>query len=94
MVTVQDLKSLYPMCMVTINAGPETKVDPGKYDGEMYVAPNGTHFQKEPDGIMREMVDELLSEREEKKGLRNDHDPGTEPYEQYDRQQGELSRLL
>ncbi|WP_435094726.1 DNA polymerase domain-containing protein [Halorubrum sp. N11] len=94
MVTVQDLKSLYPMCMVTINAGPETKVDPGEYDGETYVAPNGTHFQKEPDGIMREMVDELLSEREEKKGLRNDHDPGTEPYEQYDRQQASVKVIM
>ena len=94
MVTVQDLKSLYPMCMVTINAGPETKVDPDEYDGETYVAPNGTHFQKEPDGIMREMVDELLSEREEKKSLRNDHDPGTEPYEQYDRQQGAVKVIM
>ncbi|EMA62971.1 DNA-directed DNA polymerase [Halorubrum kocurii] len=94
MVTVQDLKSLYPMCMVTINAGPETKVDPAEYDGETYVAPNGTHFQKEPDGIMREMVDELLSEREEKKALRNDHDPGTEPYEQYDRQQASVKVIM
>ena len=94
MVTVQDLKSLYPMCMVTINAGPETKVDPAEYDGETYVAPNGTHFRKEPDGIMREMVDELLSEREEKKSLRNDHDPGTEPYEQYDRQQGAVKVIM
>ena len=94
MVTVQDLKSLYPMCMVTINAGPETKVDPNAYDGETYVAPNGTHFRKEPDGIMREMVDELLSERDEKKALRNDHDPGTEPYEQYDRQQGAVKVIM
>ncbi|WP_435074984.1 DNA-directed DNA polymerase [Halorubrum sp. HHNYT27] len=94
MVTVQDLKSLYPMCMVTINAGPETKVDPAEYDDEMYVAPNGTHFRKQPDGIMREMVDELLSEREEKKSLRNDHDPGTEPYEQYDRQQGAVKVIM
>ncbi|EMA61169.1 intein-containing DNA polymerase II [Halorubrum lipolyticum] len=94
MVTVQDLKSLYPMCMVTINAGPETKVDPDQYDGETYVAPNGTHFRKEPDGIMREMVDELLSEREEKKSLRNDHDPGTEPYEQYDRQQASVKVIM
>ncbi|MDZ5810254.1 DNA-directed DNA polymerase [Halorubrum sp. AD140] len=94
MVTVQDLKSLYPMCMVTINAGPETKVDPDEYDGETYVAPNGTHFRKEPDGIMREMVDELLSEREEKKALRNDHDPGTEPYEQYDRQQASVKVIM
>ncbi|MGQ3328587.1 DNA polymerase domain-containing protein [Halorubrum sp. FL23] len=94
MVTVQDLKSLYPMCMVTINAGPETKVDPAEYGDETYVAPNGTHFRKEPDGIMREMVDELLSEREEKKALRNDHDPGTEPYEQYDRQQGAVKVIM
>ncbi|SFR33280.1 MULTISPECIES: DNA-directed DNA polymerase [Halorubrum] len=94
MVTVQDLKSLYPMCMVTINAGPETKVDPAEHDGETYVAPNGTHFRKEPDGIMREMVDELLSEREEKKALRNDHEPGTEPYEQYDRQQGAVKVIM
>ena len=94
MVTVQDLKSLYPMCMVTINAGPETKVDPAEYDGESYVAPNGTHFQKKPDGIMREMVDELLSEREEKKALRNDHEPKTEPYEQYDRQQGAVKVIM
>jgi len=94
MVTVQDLKSLYPMCMVTINAGPETKVDPDEYGGDTYVAPNGTHFRKEPDGIMREMVDELLSEREQKKALRNDHDPGTEPYEQYDRQQGAVKVIM
>ncbi|GAB7009945.1 DNA-directed DNA polymerase [Halorubrum trueperi] len=94
MVTVQDLKSLYPMCMVTINAGPETKVDPAEYDDETYVAPNGTHFRKKPDGIMREMVDELLSEREEKKALRNDHEPGTEPYEQYDRQQASVKVIM
>jgi DNA polymerase I len=94
MVTVQDLKSLYPMCMVTINAGPETKVDPKEYDGDTYVAPNGTHFRKQPDGIMREMVDELLTEREEKKARRNDHDPGTEPYEQYDRQQGAVKVIM
>ncbi|EMA65806.1 DNA polymerase B region [Halorubrum aidingense JCM 13560] len=94
MVTVQDLKSLYPMCMVTINAGPETKVDPSAYDGDTYVAPNGTHFRKEPDGIMREMVDELLTEREEKKARRNDHAPGTEPYEQYDRQQGAVKVIM
>ncbi|WP_096390828.1 DNA polymerase domain-containing protein [Halopenitus persicus] len=94
MVTVLDLKSLYPMCMVTINAGPETKVDPDEYDGETYLAPNGTHFRKEPDGIMREMVDELLSERERKKELRNDHDPGTQPYEQYDRQQAAVKVIM
>jgi len=71
-VTVLDLKSLYPMCMVTTNASPETKIDPAEYDGETYRAPNGTHFRKEPDGIIREMVDELLTERENKKAARDE----------------------
>ncbi|QOS11015.1 DNA polymerase elongation subunit [Haloferax sp. Atlit-6N] len=93
-VTVLDLKSLYPMCMVTINASPETKVDPERYDGEMFRAPNGTHFQQEPDGMIREMVDELLTEREEKKSLRNSHDPGSSEYEQFDRQQAAVKVIM
>ncbi|WP_372910023.1 DNA polymerase domain-containing protein [Salinigranum sp.] len=93
-VTVLDLKSLYPMCMVTINASPETKVDPDAYEGETYRAPNGTHFRREPDGIIREMVDELLDEREQKKSLRNDHSPGSEPYEQFDRQQQAVKVIM
>ncbi|ACV10562.1 DNA polymerase B region [Halorhabdus utahensis DSM 12940] len=96
MVSVHDLKSLYPMCMVTINASPETKVDPETFDGETFRAPDpsGQHFRKEPDGIVREMVEELLSEREEKKSLRNDHEPGTEDYELYDRQQGAVKVIM
>ncbi|MEE6208691.1 DNA polymerase domain-containing protein [Salarchaeum sp. III] len=93
-VTVLDLKSLYPMCMVTTNASPETKVDPDAYDGETYVAPNGTHFQKNPDGVIREMVDELLEEREQKKSRRNDHDPDSEGYERYDRQQSAVKVIM
>ena len=87
-------QSLYPMSMVTINASPETKVDPDEYDGETYRTPTGVRFRKEPDGIIREMVNELLDEREEKKALRNEHDPGTEAYEQYDRQQGAVKVLM
>ncbi|MFC4248803.1 DNA-directed DNA polymerase [Natribaculum luteum] len=95
-VTVLDLKSLYPMCMVTVNASPETKVDPETYDGETFVAPTEpeTHFRKEPDGVMREMIKELLAEREEKKSLRDGHDPGTPEYEQYDRQQGAVKVIM
>ena len=87
-------QSLYPMCMVTINASPETKVDPDGYDGDTYHAPNGTHFRKEPDGIIREMVDELLEEREEKKAERNANDPGSEAYEQYDREQQAVKVIM
>ncbi|ADD05994.1 DNA-directed DNA polymerase B (intein-containing) [Natrialba magadii ATCC 43099] len=93
-VTVLDLKSLYPMCMTTINASPETRVDPDSYDGETYEAPTGTHFQKEPDGVNRTMITELLAEREEKKALRNEHEPGTPEYEQYDRQQGAVKVIM
>ncbi|WP_299332004.1 DNA-directed DNA polymerase [Haloplanus sp.] len=93
-VSVLDLKSLYPMCMVTINASPETKVDPEDYDGDTYRAPNGTHFRKSPDGIIREMVDELLAEREQKKAERNDHDPDSQAYEQYDRQQQAVKVIM
>ncbi|WP_394741505.1 DNA polymerase domain-containing protein [Natronococcus roseus] len=96
-VTVLDLKSLYPMCMTTVNASPETRVDPDEYDGETYTAPtqpDPIHFRKEPDGVMREMITELLAEREEKKGLRNEHEPGTPAYEQYDRQQGAVKVIM
>ncbi|PSP93228.1 DNA polymerase [Halobacteriales archaeon QS_4_62_28] len=87
-------QSLYPMCMVTTNASPETKVDPEAYDGETYRAPNGTHFRKEPDGVIREMVDELLSEREEKKSQRNSHDPKEPEYDRYDRQQAAVKVIM
>ncbi|WP_434531125.1 DNA-directed DNA polymerase [Haloarcula sp. NS06] len=93
-VTVLDLKSLYPMCMVTTNASPETKVDPEIYDGDTYRAPNGTHFRKEPDGVIREMVDELLSEREEKKEQRNSFDPDNPEYERFDRQQAAVKVIM
>ncbi len=93
MVSVLDLKSLYPMAMVTTNASPETKVSP-EYDGDVYEAPNGTLFRKEPDGIIREMVTELLTERDEKKTRRDEHDPGSEAYETYDRQQQAVKVLM
>ncbi|MBP2252219.1 DNA polymerase I [Halarchaeum solikamskense] len=93
-VTVLDLKSLYPMSMMTINASPETKVDPDEYAGDTFRAPNGTHFREEPDGIIREIIDETLSEREEKKGLRNEHEPGTNEYERYDRQQAAVKVIM
>ena len=87
-------QSLYPMCMVTVNASPETKVDPEEYDGETYRAPNGTRFRKEPDGAIREMVDELLTERENKKTQRDSYKPKTPEYEQFDRQQQAVKVIM
>jgi DNA polymerase I len=79
--------------MVTINASPETKVDES-YDGETYRAPNGARFRKEPDGIMREMVNELLDEREQLKAARNEHDPDSEAYGRFDRQQAAVKVIM
>lgn len=92
-VSVLDLASLYPMCMVTINASPETKAGPD-YDGPVNRAPNGMAFKENPDGIIREMVDELLSEREAKKQRRDRHDPSSNAFEIYDRQQGAVKVIM
>ncbi|WP_128477625.1 DNA polymerase domain-containing protein [Halorussus pelagicus] len=99
-VTVLDLKSLYPMAMTTINASPETQADPEDYESreefeaETYTAPTGTHFRKEPDGIIREIIDETLDEREEKKALRDEHDPETVEYERFNRQQQAVKVIM
>lgn len=94
MVCVLDLASLYPMAMMTMNASPETKVDPDSYEGETYVAPNGQHFREEPDGIMREMIAELLGERDEKKTRRDEYEPGTVEYERFDQQQAAVKVIM
>ena len=94
-VSVLDLKSLYPMCMVTLNLSPETYLpDPESHPGDSYVAPNGMHFRKSPDGIIRDMVTTLLEERENKKRLRNDHDPESEAYQTYDSQQAAVKVIM
>ncbi len=92
-VGVFDLAALYPNCMRTINASPETKVDPEDYDGDTFKAPNGIHFRKSPDGIVRSMVEELLTEREEKKRQRDQHEPGSSDYERLNRQQQSVKVL-
>tara|TARA_A100001037_G_C15154185_1_gene642580 strand:- start:13355 stop:16096 length:2742 start_codon:yes stop_codon:yes gene_type:complete len=93
MVAVLDLKSLYPMCMVTLNASPETKVGE-QYDGEIYTAPNGQVFRREPIGIIREMVDGLLKEREGKKEQREKYDRETIEYDRFDRQQAAVKVIM
>lgn len=65
-VVVLDLKSLYPMAMMTINASPETKDPKGGFR-----ALNGGQFRKEPDGLTRSIIRDLLVERDEKKAMRN-----------------------
>jgi DNA polymerase I len=88
-VVVLDLKSLYPMAMMTINASPETK-DP---NGELK-APNGIRFRKQPDGLTRTIISELLKERDEKKALRNTFTFGSPQYVLYDMQQNVLKVIM
>ncbi len=88
-VVVLDLKSLYPMAMMTLNASPETK-DP---DGEIK-APNGIRFKKSPDGLTRSIIRDLLKERDEKKDERNKHPFGSREYQILDLQQNVLKVIM
>lgn len=88
-VVVLDLKSLYPMAMMTINASPETK----NPDGELR-APNGIRFSREPDGLTRSIIAELLAERDERKRLRNQYPFGSPEYVLYDLQQNVLKVIM
>jgi DNA polymerase, archaea type len=77
------------MAMMTINASPETK-DP---NGELR-APNGIRFRKNPDGLTRTIISELLKERDEKKALRNTFGFGSPQYVLYDMQQNVLKVIM
>lgn len=88
-VVVLDLKSLYPMAMMTINASPETK-DP---KGELR-APNGIRFRSEPDGLTRTIISELLAERDARKKTRDRYPFGSPEYILYDLQQNVLKVIM
>jgi len=88
-VVVLDLKSLYPMAMMTINASPETK-DP---NGDL-TAPNGIKFCSKPDGLTRSIISELLQERDLKKNKRNEYTFGSQEYQLYDMQQNVIKVIM
>jgi len=88
-VVVLDLKSLYPMCMKTINAGINTK-DP---DGELE-APNGISFTNEQTAVVVDIIDELLEERQKYKDLRDQYENGTKKHAIYDRKQGAIKIVM
>jgi DNA polymerase I len=84
-VVVLDLKSLYPMILMTLNASPETK----DKNGEI-VAPNGVRFKKHPESLTREILRELIVLRDERKRMRDRYEYGSEEYRKYDLQQTAL----
>jgi len=88
-IIVLDLKALYPMSMMTVNASPETK-DP---DGE-YRAPNGVRFKRSPDGLTRSILSELLQERDAKKALRQKYPFNSAEYKTYDMQQNVMKVIM
>jgi DNA polymerase I len=88
-VSVFDLKALYPMSMMTINASPETK-DP---NGELH-APNGVRFKKYPDGLTRTIITNLLKERDEKKALMKTFKDDTPEHDLYNMQQNVLKVIM
>ncbi len=88
-VVVLDIKSLYPMAMMTLNASPETK-DP---KGEL-VAPTGARFRKTPDGLFKEVTLKLLTERSEKRAMRDKTRYDSEEYILYDLQQNAVKIVM
>jgi DNA polymerase I len=88
-VCVIDLKSLYPMSMVTINSSPETK----SKDGELH-SPNGICFRKDPPGLVKEIIMELLSQRDAKKKLMKSYPKTSSEYKLYDMQQNVIKVLM
>ena len=93
-VATLDLASLYPMSMLTLNASPETKVNPDEFDGPTVQSPNGIHFRQDKDGFTKQVIEDLLEERQLKKDQRDDCDPDSEQYAVYDRQQTAIKVIM
>ena len=81
-VIVLDLKSLYPMIMMTLNSSPDTK----DAKGTLW-APNGVRFKSTPDGLVREILKELLEKRDVLKTERNKYEYGSYEYKKIDTEQ-------
>ncbi len=67
-VAVLDFTSMYPNIMVKYNVSPDTYIDPSEWDKypEYYEAPEVKHrFRKEPPGLYKHILVELMSKRKE-----------------------------
>ncbi len=88
-VAVFDLKSLYPMAMLTLNASFETKSDNGELK-----APNGIRFKKNPPGLMRNIISTLLEERKAKQAARDKCEHGSPEWKKFDHQQAAIKIIM
>ncbi len=67
-VAVLDFTSMYPSIMIKYNVSPDTYIDPSEWDKytEYYEAPEVKHrFRKEPPGLYKTILEELLAKRKE-----------------------------
>ena len=88
-VVVLDLKALYPMSMITLNASPETKDINGKNH-----SPNGIHFKHDPPGLVREIILELLDKRDALKKKMKTLPNTSDEYQILDMQQNVLKIIM
>jgi DNA polymerase I len=94
-VPMLDLASLYPMSILTLNISPETKVrNPESFHADTYESPNGIHFRKDKEGITRQVIEDLLEERNALKEERDSYDAGSEQYGVSDRQQRAVKVIM
>lgn len=63
-VFVFDFKSLYPSIIRTFNIDPVTCAPEDSHQNNLLTAPNGSRFQREPDGILPTLLERLAEERE------------------------------
>ena len=67
-VAVLDFTSMYPNIMIRYNVSPDTYIDPSEWDKypEYYEAPEVHHrFRKEPPGLYKTILEELITRRKE-----------------------------
>jgi DNA polymerase I len=83
------------MAMITMNASPETKNPNGELHSPSDTHhPNGIHFVKEPVGLVREIILELLEQRDAKKKAMKQFKKGTPEYDLLDQQQNVLKIIM
>lgn len=71
-VLVFDFKSLYPSLIRTFNLDPISRAAADAAESAVIVAPNGARFVRSPRGILPELLDRLMAEREAAKAASRD----------------------
>ena len=81
-----DLKSLYPMMMLTCNMGVDTLL-PRDYEGDCITIPNGLKFRKDKDSLTRIILREFLDNRAKMRKKRDSFERETDDFIEWDAKQ-------